>query len=226
MNKKTCAAYVSFRAATCALGLALCTANVGAADTSQSASDIEIPQKWESAAPSTPEATELAARCMGMPESELRRITSDASGNKVVTQSRKDLTKPYLVVSSKRVICVQKSSNGFPILPFAAFQSTINFDSVSPEQLAAYHTSLSRQLARRGSAVVLVKTELGTAFLINYLFAANPPFKMYYSLSFLKKGEFDAQKFESVFEWSSFGPVSVKARGEPSEQSKALISDE
>lgn len=184
---------------------------------------ISIPKKWESAPTSTPEATEVAARCMGMPEKELQRMVSDAGANSFVTKRASDRMKPYLTVNARQVICVQNSKNGWPILPAEAYQSTINFENMPADQLDAYHIALSRQLAMRGSAQALVMHDTGTASLVSYLFSFDQPLKIHYQKSFLKAGEFDEKKFEHVFK--SLGSVTVTARGQPAERYKFFTSD-
>ena len=207
------------------LCLAVCGLSAGATEVSPSPSEIVVPQKWESVAASTPEATELAARCMGMPEGELKRMVSDAGNNAIITRTAPERKKSYVVVHSARVICVHKSNNGFPILPLDAFQSTIEFDGMTAEQVTTYRTSLSRQLATRGTAVALIKREHGDATLVNYLFASDPATKMHYQSFFLKKGEFDETKFEAVFDWMISGNMRVLSRGQPSERYKFITSE-
>lgn len=180
-----------------------------------------VPEKWESA-PAGAEAPELAARCMGMPEAEVLRMISDAGSNGIVTRRPGDRAKPYLVATGRRVVCVRVSERGFPHLPLEAFEETISFEGMAPEQAGALRAALSAQLAARGAATALVKNDKGNATQLTYLFASDSPIRIYYQASFLRAGEFDENKYDAVFNVS--GNMTVTSRGRPPERSKYLYT--
>lgn len=197
---------------------ALCLLLAAGTALSQGTPANAAPEKWE-AAPAA-EATELAARCMGMPEAEVRRMISDAGTNALVTRRAGDRTKPYIVASGRRVVCVQVSEKGYPRVPQEVFDKTIQFEGMAAQQVAALRSALSAQLALRGVATALVKNDKGNAVQVTYLFPSETPSRMYYQASFMKQGEFDESRYEAVF--SAPGNMTVTARGQPAERFRSL----
>jgi hypothetical protein len=202
-----------------ALGVLL-AAGVAAA---QSPAEGPVPARWESVASGGSDATDLATRCVGMPEAELQRMVSDAGSNAVVTRRTTDRSKPFIVATGRKVTCVRTSAKGFPLLPQEAFDKTVIFESMAPEQASALRTYLSNQLAQRGAVTALVKNELGNAVQLTYLFASESPTRMYYQASFLKAGEFDESRYGAVF--TNTGPWTLTTRGQVGEQLKPLFTE-
>ena len=182
-----------------------------------------VPESWESATGGGSEAKDLAARCMGMPEAELRRLMDNAGTHSTISQKPADKTKPYLIIRGSKIICVQRSNKGFPMLPHEAFHRTIHFESMNPEMSQALRIHLSNQIANRGTAAALIKNDLGNAVYITYLLPEDSAVRMFYQAVFLRPGDFDENKFEKVF--SSSSKMTMTSRGTPSERVKYFILD-
>jgi hypothetical protein len=101
-----------------------------------------------------------------------------------------------------------------------AFDDTINFPEMPQEETRKFRTDLSKQLATVGFASALVVNNSGNAYLVAFLFNSDRPSRLYYRAGFLKKGEFDATKFPSVYRIT--GTMSVTSRGQPSENFKSF----
>ncbi|HEX5329518.1 hypothetical protein [Sulfuricurvum sp.] len=129
-----------------------------------------------------------------------------------------DKSKPYLAITKGKIYCIPMSENKNPILPLNVFDKTIDFPDMDKDEIIKLRTDLSKQLATTGTATALMVNEKGNAFVIAYLFANDAPHKFYYHAGFLKKGEFDEQKFSYVYKYK--GGMSISARGQPSEYTK------
>jgi len=187
-----------------------------------------VPEKWEGSAHSVTDANAVASRCnMNVSESEWQRMFSGATPGSLTVRRPSERTKPYLVVTSKRVICVQVSPKGYPIVPLEVFEKTVDFDGMMSDMWAQLRANLARQLAARGVASALVKNDKGNATQLTYMFAADQhPTRIYYQATFLKAGEFDEARFETVL--TAPGGFGVTMRGPssgPGEGMKGLFAE-
>lgn len=142
----------------------------------------------------------------------------DPEKDKISVIKPADKTKPYLAITKGKIYCIPMSENKNPILPLNVFENTIDFPDMEKDEVIKLRTDLSKQLAITGAATALMVNEKGNAYVITYLFASDVPNKFYYHAGFLKKGEFDEQKFSNVYK--SKGGMSISGRGQPSEYTK------
>jgi hypothetical protein len=179
----------------------------------------EVPDEFSSSAVDAPAAYELVKACMpSIGESAFNQSIRQAGDTLTVTTYPEDKTKPFVTVVKGRVYCVKRSAQGNPVMPLAAFDETINFPEMPKDEIRKFRTDLSRQLAAVGSASALVINDSGNAYQVAFLFNSDRPSKLYYRAGFLKKGEFDANKFPSVYRTT--GTMSVTSRGQQSEYYK------
>jgi hypothetical protein len=185
--------------------------------------ETNIPEHFNSAPSLSVEAIELATNCAeGTTESSYIKMVKDSGSNNLVAINSPDPLKPYLLVNAKTTYCIPLSEKKFPILAQEAFDDTITFSNMDNDQAKLLKISLARQIALTGTAVALLTNNKGNAYKLSYMVTTERPTKIYYQLSFLKPGEFDVSKYETVMNYS--GNVSVVNRGQPSERVKFLFT--
>lgn len=175
----------------------------------------EIPNDFLSIAIDDKNAYEFAKDCI---PTILENSIKEPEKNKISVSVPADKTKPYIAITKGKIYCISMSQNKNPILPLNVFENTIDFPDMETNELIKLRTDLSKQLATTGSASAIVVNEKGNANIITYLFASDVPHKFFYHAGFLKKGEFDEQKFSSVYR--AKGGMSITARGQSSEYFK------
>lgn len=181
-----------------------------------------IPDDFSSVAVDAQDSYEFAKACLpSLSEASFNQSIREAAANKTVTSWSNDKTKPFLCVTKGRAYCVKMSAQKKPILPLSVFDGTIIFPDMPKDDVRRLRTDLSKQLAATGIATALIINDKGNAYHIAYLFSSDMPNKLYYQAGFLQKGEFDEDKFYSVYK--SSGVMSLTGRGQPSENYKPFF---
>ena len=142
---------------------------------------------------------------------------------KVVTTRSNDAAAPFLRWSNGRILCVEQSPSGNPVLPLSVFDETIRFEGMSPGDTVRLRTELSEQLALSGVATVLVVHPSGNATLVGYLFTQLQPDRVHYRSSVLGP-DVDPSSHGTVIEAVS-DRVTATARGSDKVHYKPLFAD-
>lgn len=187
-----------------------------------------IPEHYDSAPNSSPEALQLAKRCRPERlESDYLQMVQDVGKYKraISLGYPRELNKPYLVVSSKKTVCIPMSDKKFPILAQEAFDQTIEFPGMTDSEAQRMKIFLAQQIALAGSVVVLVKNEKGNAIQIGYMTVTQWPNKIFYRSGFLKRGEYDESNYPMVFKTTG-DTFNIVLRGDAKESFKELFLDD
>jgi hypothetical protein len=185
----------------------------------------DIPESFDVVSAASPQLEEFLQRCMPTATATDVRNTTLTAGDKSIATRRinSDLTKPYLVMSQGSVYCMKASEHRFPILPLSAFDATISFAGMSPDDAKRFYTDLAQQIALRGFALARVTNETGNAVDVVYLVNADSPIKLYYRGTLIKKDDLpQAPAVADVY--NATGGMTTTARGQPPENVKFLFS--
>lgn len=163
-----------------------------------------------------PEAFEKVSACMpSVSESAFKKMIQDSDNATTVMRPAvgAQANKSYLIVGRKQVICIKTSSHGKALLPVSAFENTVTFPGVPPQEAKKMWVDISQQLSKSGVATTLVVLGNGNAIQLSYLLAHDLPLQFYYADSFLKKGEYLDSDYKSVYRSLDESGSSIVARG-------------
>lgn len=104
-------------------------------------------------------------------------------------------------------ICLRKSSEKFAILAAEAFFNTVNPMGVPPDIVDGWYKQISLLIATKGVAKVAYSFEKGTAFVVDYWIEPRHIYKLNYSSSFKKVGDWESEKIDVRFSYPSMSSV-------------------
>lgn len=183
----------------------------------------DIPNEFSAMAVDAPDSYEFVKACVPWVTEQSYNDSIQQAGDHAIVMTWPNVkAKPFLAVTKDKVFCVRRSGQGNPLLPVSVFDETVDFPEMSKDDVKRFRTDLSKQLAKGGSAMSLVVlNDSGNAYQIAFLFDSDRPSRLYYHVGFLKKGEFDEQKFSSVYRTS--GSMSLTGRGPLAENYKLFL---
>lgn len=185
-------------------------------------SEEEVPATFEYVATSSADALTYARQCLpGVTEGEFRKAVPEEKSKAASILSLNKPASPTLVVTAEKTFCLRNPRDKFPLLAHEALDDTVNFPGMPDAERLAFQAALLRQLAIKGSATALLKTDRGTAFGLTYLLPSRHPVRIYYQMAFLNQGDFDETRFDVVT--SVRGNSKHLMRGQPAEGVKSLF---
>ena len=110
-------------------------------------------------------------------------------------------------------ICLQSSSEGFPIFAAEAFLNTVNPSGVPPDVTDAWYKQIALLVATKGTAKVAYVFDKGTAFVADYWVQQPNTRMLNYSVAFRKVGEWESQVFDVRFSHPGMSSVAETKRG-------------
>ena len=109
-----------------------------------------IPEHYDSAPNSSPEALQLVKRCQPeRSESAYLQMVKDVEKYEraINLANPRELNQPYLVVNPKKTFCIPMSEKKFPILAQETFDNTIEFPGMSDSETRRLRVFLAQQIA-------------------------------------------------------------------------------
>ena len=118
------------------------------------------------------DAVDFAKQCFpGFTPDALHQFAINSGRNNVAVMHPADQKKSYLAVTNGNIYCVQMSDNGYPIIPLAFYDGTIDIPGMPSDLATRLRTDLSRQISVKGFAHAWVINEVGNAYEIIYFIA-------------------------------------------------------
>lgn len=105
-------------------------------------------------------------------------------------------------------MCLQRSSEKFPIIAAEAFFDTVNPAGVPPDVVDGWYKQIALLIATKGTAKVAYVFEKGTAFVVDYWIEPRQGFKLHYSSSFRKAGNWESERLDIRLSHPSMSSVS------------------
>ncbi len=119
-------------------------------------------------------------------------------------------------------ICLQQSSEKFPIFAAEAFYETINPIGVPPDVANVWYSQLGLLIARKGVAKIAYSYASGNAVIVNYWVENAPKSTLFYSSEFKKAGQWESENLDAKFAYPKMTTVVETKRGKSLEKSYVL----
>lgn len=103
------------------------------------------------------------------------------------------------ILRKTKAICLQKSSEKFPIFAAEAFFEMANPGGVPPDIIDGWYKQIALLIATKGVAKIAYKFENGNAFIVSYWVETIPEFALSYSSAFKKSGTWETESFDAQF---------------------------
>lgn len=110
-------------------------------------------------------------------------------------------------------MCLQRSSERFPILAAEAFLETVNPVGVPPDVTDGWYKQIALVIATKGAAKVAYAFEKGNAFVVDYWVDSSQGHKLQYSSSFRKAGNWESERLDLRLSHPSMSSVGETKRG-------------
>jgi hypothetical protein len=169
-------------------------------------------------------ASELV-KCVSFldPNSEnVRRNVNDFPlKNATVTVSHKSSSKVFMYRDTTG-LCLEYSSNKYPIYAVETFFETANPTGVSPDITNEWYRKIAMQIAIKGQAKIIYATSKGTAFIVSYWSDQTGGNLLNYSSVFKKAGEWESMQTDFKFTQAEIQGFSETKRGDRSVKSFPL----
>ena len=104
-------------------------------------------------------------------------------------------------------ICIQKSSNKFPIFASEAIIGTVNPEGVPPDVVDDWYKQIARLIATKGVAKIAYVFGNGNIFAATYWVEPTSEFTLFYDDVFKKAGTWEKEKFDAKFSHPSISSV-------------------
>lgn len=115
-------------------------------------------------------------------------------------------------------ICLQKSSEKFPIFASETFLDTINPQGVPPDVVEEWYRQIALLIATKGMARVAYVFKNGNASITSYWVENQSSFSLNYSRIFEKKGEWEKEGIDAEFIYPTMTSVSETKRSDMSKK--------
>jgi hypothetical protein len=109
-------------------------------------------------------------------------------------------------------ICIEKSSNRFPIFASEAFIGTVNPMGVPPQIVDEWYKQIALLIATKGVAKVAYVFENGNIFAATYWVEPTSGYTIFYDNVFKKAGTWENEKFDAKFSHLSISSVTESKR--------------
>lgn len=129
----------------------------------------------------------------------------------------------YFVVMQSSAVCIQQSSEKFPIFAAEAFFATVNPTGVPPDITDGWYRQLAMLLAKQGVAKVAYVYSNGNATLASYWFSGNSSVSLLYSSEFRKKGAWETERFDTQFSHPTIAGVEETVRNNLKSKSTPVL---
>lgn len=119
-------------------------------------------------------------------------------------------------------VCLQKSSEKFPIFAAEAFFDTTNPKGVPPDVVDGWYKQIALLIATKGVAKVAYVFANGNAFSVSYWVEPPSESGLYYSSTFKKAGTWETEKLDAQFTHPTLTSLSETKRSNSFQKSNPL----
>lgn len=116
------------------------------------------------------------------------------------------------ILRQTTAVCLQRSSEKFPIFASEAFLETANPKGVPPDVTEEWYKKIALLIASKGSAKIAYVFDNGNAFSVSYWVEVSPGFALDYSSVFRKAGTWEAERLDAQFSHPSMTSVAETKR--------------
>ncbi len=109
-------------------------------------------------------------------------------------------------------VCLQESSEKFPIFAAEEFIDTINPQGVSPKVADGWYKHIALLIAAKGKAKIAYVLGNGDAYITEYWVESDQDFQLHYSCVFKRAGEWEKEKLDATFSNPSMTNISETKR--------------
>jgi hypothetical protein len=137
-----------------------------------------------------------ASRCISDVDADDWRIKQelrDFPSNKIKMVSHANSSKKFVFWKTTG-ICLEESTERFPIFAAEMFLKTVNPNGVPDEITDEWYRQIALLIATRGNAKIAYVLTSGNAYLANYWIDRPMPHKLLYSMDFKKAGTWEMEK--------------------------------
>jgi hypothetical protein len=142
-----------------------------------------------------------ARRCISDENADdwrIRRELRDFPSNKIKMVSHANSSKKFVFWKTTG-ICLEESTERFPIFAAEMFLKTVNPNGVPDEIADEWYRQIALLIATRGSAKIAYVFTSGNAYLANYWIDGSKPYELLYSKDFRKVGTWEMEKIDIRF---------------------------
>ena len=129
----------------------------------------------------------------------------------------------YFVMMQSLAVCIQQSSEKYPIFAGEAFFATVNPTGVPPDITDGWYTQLAMLVAKQGVAKVAYVYSNGNATLASYWVSGNSSVNLLYSSEFRKKGAWETDRFDATFSHPTIAGIEDTVRSNQKSKSTPIL---
>jgi len=148
----------------------------------------------------------------------IKKEVNDFPNKNIVGLSHASSANMFLMRQTKAV-CLQRSSEQFPIFAAEALLETVNPKGVPPDVVDGWYKQIALLIATKGVAKVAYVYANGNANVVSYWVETTPAFGLYYSSTFNKVGTWETETFDAQFSHPSMSSISETKRSGLSQKS-------
>lgn len=185
---------------------------------------IQIASRFDTMEITRENIVQEASKCVpktNVDSQSIKRLLSDFPSKNIRAIGHVSTSRQF-ILQRTTAICLQRSTNKYPIFAAEAFIDTVNPRGVPPDVTDGWYKQLALLIATKGSAKVAYQFENGNAFIATYWVESNPAFGLFYTHVFKKAGEWETDNIDTKFLHASMSGVSEIKRSGASEKNYVL----